>query len=42
MIAFSGKKEIKGIEYTEETLNGFPSKDIEENFEPAPENRTIC
>lgn len=33
MIAFSGKKEIQGIEYTEESLNSFPSKDIEENFD---------
>jgi type I restriction enzyme R subunit len=33
MIAFSGKKEVKGIEYTEDSLNYFPSKDIEENFD---------
>ncbi len=33
MIAFSGKKTVDGIEYTEETINGFPSKDIEEKFD---------
>lgn len=33
MIAFSGKKVINGIEYTEESLNNFPSKDIEERFD---------
>jgi type I restriction enzyme R subunit len=33
MIAFSGKKKVDGIEYTEETINGFPSKDIEEKFD---------
>ncbi len=29
IVAFSGKKKIDGIEYTEDSLNGFPSKDIE-------------
>jgi type I restriction enzyme R subunit len=29
IIAFSGKKTINGIDYTEDSLNGFPSKDIE-------------
>ncbi|MEZ4599654.1 MAG: DEAD/DEAH box helicase family protein [Syntrophotaleaceae bacterium] len=33
MIAFSGKKKVDGIEYTEETINGFPTKDIEEKFD---------
>ncbi|MEO0348658.1 MAG: DEAD/DEAH box helicase family protein [Cyanobacteria bacterium P01_A01_bin.15] len=28
IVAFSGKKTIDGIEHTESTLNGFPSKDI--------------
>lgn len=28
IVAFSGKKMVGGIEYTEESLNGFPSKDI--------------
>lgn len=32
IVAFSGKKEIKGIEYTEESINGFASKDISEKF----------
>jgi type I restriction enzyme R subunit len=29
IVAFSGKKTVDGIEYTEDSLNGFPSKDIE-------------
>lgn len=33
MIAFSGKKKVDGIEYTEETINGFPTRDIEEKFD---------
>jgi len=33
IIAFSGKKELKGVEYTEEELNGFASKDISEKFD---------
>ena len=33
IIAFSGKKEVKGIEYTEDELNGFASKDISEKFD---------
>lgn len=28
IIAFSGTKKVDGIEYTEDSLNGFPSKDI--------------
>ena len=28
IVAFSGKKMVDGIEHTEESLNGFPSKDI--------------
>ncbi len=28
IVAFSGKKTVDGIEHTEESLNGFPSKDI--------------
>lgn len=32
IIAFSGKKTVDGIEYTEDTLNGFPSKDIPQQF----------
>lgn len=33
IVAFSGKKIIKGIEYTEDSLNGFPGKDINEQFD---------
>ena len=29
IVAFSGKKTVDGIEHTEDSLNGFPSKDIE-------------
>ena len=33
MIAFSGKSMVDGVEYTEDSINGFPSKDIEEKFD---------
>ncbi|MBD3839605.1 MAG: type I restriction endonuclease subunit R, partial [Epsilonproteobacteria bacterium] len=33
IIAFSGKKEVNGIEYTEDIINGFASKDIAEKFD---------
>ena len=33
IIAFSGKKKVGGKEYTEESLNDFPSKDIEDQFD---------
>lgn len=33
IIAFSGKKEVKGIEYTEDSINNFASKDISEKFD---------
>ncbi|WP_323591559.1 type I restriction endonuclease subunit R [Aliarcobacter butzleri] len=33
IIAFSGKKEIGGIEYTEDDMNNFASKDISEKFD---------
>ncbi|HQY94141.1 DEAD/DEAH box helicase family protein, partial [Caldilinea sp.] len=33
MIAFSGKKGVDGAEYSEETLNGFASKEIEDQFD---------
>lgn len=33
IIAFSGKKELKGVEYTEDDINGFASKDISEKFD---------
>ncbi len=32
LVAFSGKKTVDGIEYTEEILNNFPGKDIAEEF----------
>ena len=32
IIAFSGKKTVDGIEYTEDSLNNFPGKDIPEEF----------
>ena len=32
IVAFSGKKTIDGIEYSEDSLNGFPSKDIPKKF----------
>jgi type I restriction enzyme R subunit len=33
IIAFSGKKTVKGIEYTEESINGFSGSDISEKFD---------
>jgi type I restriction enzyme R subunit len=33
MVAFSGKKTLDGIEHTEDSMNGFPSKEIEERFD---------
>lgn len=33
IIAFSGKKEVNGIDYTEDEMNGFASKDISEKFD---------
>lgn len=32
IIAFSGKKTVDGLEYTEDSLNNFPGKDIPEEF----------
>jgi type I restriction enzyme, R subunit len=32
IVAFSGTKKVDGIEYTEDSLNGFPSKDIPDKF----------
>lgn len=32
IVAFSGKKTVDGNEYTEDILNGFPSKDIPDQF----------
>ena len=36
IIAFSKEREYKGKTVTEASLNGFPSKDIEENFQKDP------
>jgi type I restriction enzyme, R subunit len=33
VVAFSGKKEVKGIEYTEDSINNFASKDIAEKLD---------
>jgi type I restriction enzyme, R subunit len=33
IIAFSGKKEVKGIEHTEDSMNNFASKDISDKFD---------
>ena len=33
LIAFSGDKTVDGIKYTEESINGFPAKDLPEEFE---------
>lgn len=33
IVAFSGKKKVNGIEYTEDDLNGFAGKDISEKFD---------
>ena len=33
IIAFSGKKQVDGVVYSEDDLNGFPSKDIEKKFD---------
>lgn len=32
MVAFSGKKTVDGVEYTEESINGFASKDMTDIF----------
>jgi len=32
-IAFSGKKTVRGIEYTEDSINGFPEKDTRDKFD---------
>lgn len=33
IVAFSGKAKVDGVEYTENSINGFPTKDIEEKFD---------
>ncbi len=36
IVAFSGEREYKGKRVTESSINGFPSRDIEENFQKDP------
>jgi len=36
IVAFSGEHEYKGVKVTESSLNGFPSKDIEDIFQTEP------
>jgi type I restriction enzyme R subunit len=33
IIAFSGKKKVDGIEYSEDSINGFPEKDTRDKFD---------
>lgn len=40
LVAFSGTKEVDGVEYTESGLNGFPDSKTPEEFEK-PENRIL-
>lgn len=40
LVAFSGTKEVDGVEYTETGLNGFPDSKTPEEFEK-PENRIL-
>lgn len=40
LVAFSGTKEVDGVEYTESSLNGFPDSKTPEEFEK-PENRIL-
>ncbi len=35
IVAFSGTKKVDGIEHTEDSLNGFPGKDIPDKFKDA-------
>lgn len=40
LIAFSGTKEVDGVEYTEAQLNGFPDSDTAKEFDK-DENRIL-
>ena len=42
IVAFSGEHEFDGVEVTEATLNGFPSKDIADQIENDPYRFLIC
>ena len=33
LVAFSGDKQVDGVKYTEEGINGFPARDLPEKFE---------
>jgi len=42
IVAFSGEHELDGFKVTEASLNGFPSKDIADEFEKDPYRFLIC
>jgi type I restriction enzyme, R subunit len=42
IVAFSGEHEFRGVKVTEASLNGFPSKDIANQFENDPYRFLIC
>jgi type I restriction enzyme, R subunit len=42
IVAFSGEHEFRGVKVTEASLNGFPSKDIADQFENDPYRFLIC
>ncbi|HEX2894682.1 MAG TPA: type I restriction endonuclease [Marmoricola sp.] len=42
IVAFSGEHEYKGIEVTEASLNGFPSKDIADQIQEDPYRILVC
>ncbi len=42
IVAFSGEHEYKGIEVTEASLNGFPSKDIADQIQEDPYRVLVC
>ena len=42
IVAFSGEHEYKGIEVTEASLNGFPSKDIPDQIQEDPFRILVC
>lgn len=42
IVAFSGEHEYKGIEVTEASLNGFPSKDIADQIREDPFRILVC
>lgn len=42
IVAFSGEHEYKGVEVTEASLNGFPSKDIADQIREDPYRILVC